>query len=206
MSDVKLLSDYSGNSHKSKQKEKTEKERATKVIKGTAKIKKKSEIQKFASIFISEDVPNMKDYIINDIIIPAIRKTMWDIVTGGADMLFGDGRRTSKNTNRADKVSFRDYRSMSTNSSRDFNSPRRTYEYDDLTLTSKEEAIAILNQLDEMIEQYDKVSVLDYYDLAGVTMDQTADNYGWTDIRDARIIRTKDGYVIKFPKVKPIND
>ena len=73
-------------------------------------------------------------------------------------------------------------------------------------METKDEAVAILEQMDEMIDQYGVVSVLDYYDLAGITMDNTSANYGWTDIRSARVIRTRDGYVIKFPKARPINE
>lgn len=195
-----LLRDYTGNSHKSRDLVKKEKPRAEKVIKGAAKVKKKSELQKLANIFIAEDIPNVKDYIVNDVIVPAIRKTLWDIVTGSADMFFGNGRSSNKSY-RSNKVSFRDYSTMSD----DKYKSRSTFEYDDITLDSKSECIAILTQMDEILDQYKVVTVLDYYDLAGVTMDSSSANYGWTDIRDARIVRTRDGYVIKFPRARPIN-
>lgn len=200
-----LLKDYSSNSNKSKKQEIKERPRAEKVIKGTAKVKKKSELHKLANIFISEDVPNVKEYIINDVIVPAIRKTLWDIVTSSADMFFGNGK--SNKTFRSNTVSYRDYNSISTSRRvSDDRDHKATFEYDDITLETKDEAAAILEQMDEMIDQYGVVSVLDYYDLAGVTMDNTSANYGWTDIRSARVIRTRDGYVIKFPKARPINE
>ena len=60
------MDDYKPNSHKFKeeQKESTSEKKVEKVISGTAKSKKKNEIQKFADVFISEDVNNVKSYIL----------------------------------------------------------------------------------------------------------------------------------------------
>lgn len=195
-----VVVNYRSNSHKSKQ-ELAKPKKVEKVIKGTARVKKKSEARKLMDIFIGEDVPNVKDYIVNDVFIPAIRKTLWDIVTGSADMFFGNGHRQSRSK---DGVSFRDYNSMSSNRS----IPRQTkstYNYDDIELTSREEAIAILTGMDDILDSYTIVSIADYYDLAGVTGDPTANNYGWTDLKDAHIVRTRGGYMIRFPKPMPID-
>ena len=44
------------------------------------------------------------------------------------------------------------------------------------------------------------------FDLVGVDGPWTGNNYGWTDnIRNARVINTRDGYTIKFPRANPID-
>ena len=54
--------------------------------------------------------------------------------------------------------------------------------------------------MDELIDQYGVVSVGDLYDLVGVTGAYTDNNYGWTDLRTASVVRTRDGYMIKLPR------
>ena len=66
------------NSYKSKEASKEKK--VEKIVKGTVKTKKKSEIRKFADIFISEDVGNVKSYVFNDVLVPAVKNAIVDIM------------------------------------------------------------------------------------------------------------------------------
>ncbi len=83
------MEEYKPNSHRSKEerKESIPEKHVEKVISGTVKPKKKSEMQKFADVFISEDVNNVKSYIVMDVLVPAIKKAISDIVTNGIDMI-----------------------------------------------------------------------------------------------------------------------
>ena len=56
----------------------------------------------------------------------------------------------------------------------------------------------------EAIETYQMVSVADLYDLVGVTGDYTDNKYGWTNLRNAKVVRVRDGYMIDLPKALPI--
>ena len=55
------------------------------------------------------------------------------------------------------------------------------------------------------MEEYGTVRVADLYDLVGVTGQYTDNNYGWTNIRNAEIVRVRDGYKIKMPRALPLN-
>lgn len=70
------MDEYKSNSHKSKeeQKETAPEKRVEKVVSGTVKPKKKGEMQKFADVFISEDVNNVKSYILLEVLVPAIKR------------------------------------------------------------------------------------------------------------------------------------
>lgn len=84
------MEEYKPNSHKSKEEQKdlVPEKRVEKVISGTVKPKKKSEMQKFADVFISEDVNNVKSYIVMDVLVPAIKKAISDIVTNAAGLCY----------------------------------------------------------------------------------------------------------------------
>lgn len=202
------MSEYKPNSHKSKeeQRESVPDKKVEKVVTGTVKAKKKNEIQKITDIFISEDVTNVKSYILMDVLVPSIKKAISDIVTNGIDMiLYGESNRTKSNS-AASKVSYRSYYDKG-NDRRDYNFSRTKtgYSYDDITLDNRGEAEDVLTRMDELISTYGVVSVADLYDLVGVTGNYTDNKYGWTDIRSAQVVRVRDGYLIKLPKALPLN-
>lgn len=197
------MEEYKPNSHKSKEEQKNlvPEKRVEKVISGTVKSKKKSEMQKFADVFISEDVNNVKSYIVMDVLVPAIKKAISDIVTNGIDMiLYGETGKSKKNS----KVSYQKYYDSG---KKDYTAPksRTSYEYDELLFETRGDAESVLDAMNEIIAQYEVVSVADLYDLANVSNDNYAANkYGWTDIAGCRAVRVRDGYILKLPKPTPL--
>ena len=58
----------------------------------------------------------------------------------------------------------------------------------------------------DIIAQYGTVSVADLYDLARVPNDNfTMNRYGWTTLNGAQPVRVRDGYILKLPRVVPLN-
>jgi len=203
------MEEYKPNSHKYKEDQKRstlEKKKVEKVIAGTVKSKKKSEIRKFTDVFISEDIDNVKSYILLDVLIPAIKKAISDIVTNGIDMiLYGETGKT-KSYSTASKVSYRSYYD-GRNGRIDYSSIRTKigYNYDDIIFDNRGEAEDVLSRMDELISTYGLVSVADLYDLVGITGNYTDNKYGWTNIRSASVIRVRDGYMLKLPKALPLD-
>lgn len=193
------MDEYVSNSHKSKEKKKVEK-----VVTGKTVTKKKGNVQKFADVFISEDINNVKSYILMDVLIPALKKAVSDIVTNGIDMLLYGETGHTKNRSRGSKIAYnsiyKDSRELL---------PRRArndFDYDRIIFNSRGDAEAVLNAMDEMISQYKVVTVGDLYDLADVTTSNYMINkYGWTDIRTADVVRVSEGYIIKLPKPMPLD-
>ena len=86
------MEEYKSNSDKARQEQSEKKVEA--VITGTAKTRKKGEMQKFANVFIAEDANNVMSYILMEVIVPAAKKAISDIVTTGIDMiLYGEAGR-----------------------------------------------------------------------------------------------------------------
>lgn len=204
------MENYKPNSHKSKeeQQEALAERKVEKVIKGSAKTKKRSDVKKFADVFISEDAGNVKSYILMDVLIPAIKKAISDIVTNGIDMmLYGEAGR-SKKKSPASKISYRSYYESDNDRRRDYSSirTRSTYEYDDIVLDNRGEAESVLSTMDELVETYGMVSVADLYELVGIQGSYTDNKYGWTkNIRNASVVRVRDGYLLKLPKALPFD-
>lgn len=204
---TKLYDNLPDNSHKSRNEKKatSEGKRAEKVVHGKVKTKENG-MRKLTDIFISEDVSNVKNYILLDVIVPAVKKAIYDLVVGTLDMSLYGSRGGGKRPT-ADKVSYRDYNDISRSDSRSYDRTRTSsgYSYDDIVLETRGEAEAVLSRMDEIMEEYNIVRVADLYDLVGVTGDYTDNNYGWTNIRNAKIVRVRDGYKIDMPRALPIH-
>jgi hypothetical protein len=205
------MGNYPSNSYRSKQQKDNavEKKEIKKVVNGTAKVRKKSEIRKFTDVFISEDAANVKTYIVTDVLIPAAKKLISDIVTDGIDMILygnaGGGRRRDSSS-RMPYVSYNRYsepRDSRGNSGE--NRTRAGYNYDDVVLDSYGEAKGVLTAMDDLIDTYGIVSVADLYDLVGISPNPQDYKYGWVNIRNAEPVRVRDGYLLKLPKASPID-
>ena len=207
------MEEYKSNSYRSKELQKNddvkpEDRKIEKVVTGVVKTKKKSKISQAMNNFISEDAKNVKSYVFGEVLIPAIKKAISDIVTDGIDIiLYGEARGRNKRST-ADRVSYRSY--YDDRGGRNRMNERQaimagSYSYDDIILSTRGEAEDVLSRMDELIETYGLVRVADLYDLVGITGNYTDNKYGWMNIRNAEIIRVRDGYMIKMPRAVPID-
>ena len=199
--------EYPGNSNKAKT-EQTEKEerRVKKVVDGKVKTKR-NEGRKLANIFISEDASQVKSYVFMDVLVPAIKKAISDIVTDGIDMILYGGKSDKGGRTGGTKVSYRNYYDDRRGDTRDrYRDSRDRFDYDDLVFESRGEAEAVRDEMFNMLERYGVATVADMYDAAGLVAPFTSNRYGWTSLRTSEIVRTRGGdYVIKLPKAMPID-
>ena len=202
-----MNTDYKPNSHKAKAEETVQAEKKVeKVISGTAKVRKKTGARKVADVFISEDAANVKSYIVMDVIVPAIKDVLSNVVKDSIDMiLFGGTSRRGRDSRKsnaeyvsynrfADRRDDRRYDSRSSVASR--------YNYDDITLDSKAEADEVLERMDELLDTYGMVTVADLCDLVGISCEYTDNKYGWTNLRNAKVVRLRGNeYMLDLPRV-----
>lgn len=194
------MEDYKSNSHKSKENSAPEK-KVEKIISGSAKTKQKTVLQKFVDGFIAEDVGNVKSFIFDEVLIPSIRKAVYDIITNGAGMILGESGRSKKHSP-VSKISYNSYYPTED----DRPSRNVSNNFGEVIVTDRREAQEVLSKMDELISVYGVVSVGDLYDMVGIVGNNYTDNnWGWKDIRSARIVNVRDGYLIKLPKALPIN-
>lgn len=199
------MEDFKPNSNRSKEVRNDSnipEKRVQKVITGTATTKKRNDLRKFADIFLPEDVSSVKSYIVNDVIIPKIK----NVISETIDMLLYGSTGGSSKRSTASKISYRSYydepRGRKTHEEP---RQRRGYEYEDVILDNSGEAHEIIRLMDEMVERYGMVSVADLYDLVGISPKHTDNKYGWMDISKAEVVRVRDKWMIKMPRVMPLD-
>lgn len=203
------MAEYKANSHRSKEASDLPEKKVEKVVHGTVKTRKKTGIEKIKSIFVSEDAGNIKSYVIWDVLIPGLKKAVWDIVTNALDMSLYGGN-GNRNRSPASSASYRPYGSFYNRGRPD---ERRSYKdrvatsYDinNIILETKGEAEDVLSRMDELVDIYGLVSVADLYDLLGTVGSYTDNKYGWTSTRGMDSVRVRDGYLLRLPSPCPID-
>ena len=202
------MENYKSNPNRPKEMSDKDNKRVEKIVSGKVRKKKKSEIRKLTDVFVPEDVDDIKSYIFMEVLVPAVKKAISDIVTNGVDMILYGETRQKKNT--TTKVSYGKYYGNSGEQERRSSSYRQSgrngFDYDEIIFETRGDAESVLDAMNEIISQYGVVSVGDLYDLADVSTDNFAVNkYGWTDIAGCKAVRVRDGYVLKLPKAYPLN-
>lgn len=201
---------YTPNSHKYKEQQNaspTEEKKVTKVVNGPVKTKR-NDVRKLADIFISEDISNVKSYIFMDVLVPAIKKAIYDIVTNGIDMFLYGGSGKGRNNQPGAKVSYRNYYEQKNNGGyRASDNARQSnaFDYDDIVFNNRGEAEAALQQMKDIIARYGIVTVNDLYEMTPLSAPYTSQKYGWMDVSNVDIVRVRDGYILKLPRAVPID-
>ena len=184
------------------------------VQKGSVTKKKRTVVDKFKDAFLGES-ENLGDYVLYDVLVPAFRDTISDMGFGIIERLFGNGRSRHGRSSNIVRDRGRSYVSYNSTSydrrgggrddrrELDRNS-RARHDFDNIIFTNKWEAEDVLAHLVDLTIEYDEATVMSFYELSNIESDYTDDKYGWTNLRDAYVDRTRDGYVIVFPPTRPL--
>lgn len=173
----------------------TKPKKEIKQIVSNAKTKKKDPISKFVSNFFAGDFNDVKNYVLHDVIEPAIKKTIQDTITKGLESwMYGDSRPKGGSTYSNPSYKYHNLTNINNNTRRE------THTVDDIIFESKGEAEAVLSQMVDVIADYESVSVADLYEMVGMSCDYTENNYGWTQLGSAYTQRVSGGYILRLPK------
>ena len=173
------------------------------VTKGSVAKKKRSVMDKFKESFLGES-ENLGDYVIYDVLVPAFRDTISDMGFGVIERLFGTGRSKSRNNIVRDRgKSYVTYNDNRRGDSRDLDrNARARHDFENVVFTHKWEAEDVLSRMAGLIVEYGAVTVRDFYELSDIEADYTDEKYGWTNLREAYVDRSRNGYIILLPQTR----
>lgn len=197
------MEEYPSNSHKSKEKEEALPEKKVdKVIVGNVKTTKKKGLNKLFELFVSDEINDIKSYVLFNIVIPGIKR----IISDGVDVAL-NGETGRRRTNGTTIISnYRGGYHADDRSQHDRFNIHDLYEIDDITLDNYGDCVMVLDEMNALIERYGLVSVSDLYDMLGRTGRSHTDcKYGWNSLKTARIIPVHGGFKLKLPRVIPLN-
>lgn len=201
MAEVKIdSSTIKPNSHKYRdtQAEKRKREKLSPVVKNGGVVSTKKPLrQKFTETFMSEDMGDIKNYILMDLIIPGIKNVALDILETAffgtkSQRRFGNDSRTDYRSKYDSKKQGRErYERDDRRSRRD-----DRLDYRNIVLLNRSDAESVIDQLHRRIDKYGAVSIAELFDLIDEPSNYNDNNWGWTDERDIGIRRVSRGYLI----------
>lgn len=198
---------YSSNSNKSKKVDKPDKV-VKQITSGAVVERKRSLGTKFKETFAGDDAQTVGNYILFDVIIPATKNLISDMVREGVDrFLFGSssrarsghssslvGNRTSYNTMyKGSGKPVLPAREMSTRG-------RAVHDFGEIILESRGEAEEVIDALVELIDTYGAATVADLYACVGISANFPDTKYGWTSLSTASVRHIREGYLLDLPR------
>lgn len=191
-----------------------EKEKEKLELEGTVEIKK-SIGRRLADTFMGSDMDDVKTYLVQDIIVPAIKETVTNLVQSTLEMMFyGDDRR-DRGVRRGRERGYTSYTNYSRKDPRPPFEPnvirtrRDTRDISNITFTSKRDAQEVWNNLIDRTYEYDGVAtVADLCDDARLDYTYTDNGYGWIreDLLKGDIRGPRNGiYTLHLPKPRPLD-
>lgn len=199
-----------------------------KVVSGKVSQRPKSLGKRFKDMFVS-DSSNFAEHVVENVVVPTVKDMALSIATqmvdgfrqGVEEMLFGpDGkerrrRTTSYGTGRP-VVNYTRYSSTSSvrRTSADRDRPvrgealRRSNRVKEIIVETRDDGDAVIEELDAIIDNPNvgHCTVGDFYAACGESTRSTDEEWGWTDLSQARVVKLdEDEYLIKMPRPHPID-
>lgn len=181
-------------------------QKPTKVIKGTV-IKREKPI--LMRIF-GESMKGVGVFILWDVVVPAVKEMILDAIKNGGEMLLYGSEEKSSRIKRDRGRSVVEYNSIfdSRRRERYTITPKKAsrFAFDDIALQTRDDAVQVLDNLLELIDQYGFARVSDFYEMVDVDGEYTDNKWGWDNLRTAEIKRVREGWILILPKPDPISD
>lgn len=184
-----------------------ERPKAQQVVQGKVIAKKPSLGRKFKDVFLTDEVDDVKGYILLDVIIPSIKDLICDAITGTLDMIFYGGRR-GRSSRKSQGGGYTSYGSYYAGNKASYSKPQARdngpgYSVNELIVETRDQARDLLGEMVDIIKDYGTVSVSNLYELAGRQdlIRFTDESWGWDDLRTATYRKVRDGYLLILPKV-----
>lgn len=206
-----------------------EERKVSPVVQGSVKRKKQPAGERLRESLGLEKTRTVGDYLVWDVLIPAAKEMVADLVKKGIDVFLYGGASTSDRPQgrpgRTSRVNYGGYYSGPERRG-DYRQAARDRRYADNVrfdarefifedyvddkgrlVRGKEAADIVLSELIELIDVYGQARVSDFYSAVGETerSNFTDKNYGWDALGYSDVVRVRDGWVIDLPRPIPLN-
>lgn len=209
--------EFPANSRTNRPAQEPEEKKLAIIVTGKVERRKAPLGRRVKELFVRGDAPSVGGYILNEILLPAVKDTIADMVSQGIErMLFGEGRSTSRRTGaRPGTGGYTNYNRYSSTPpwKKETREEPRTmshrakssHNFDDIILATRVEGEDVIEKLFELVSRYEQATVADLYELVGVQSSFTDEKWGWVDLRGAGVTRISSGYLLELPRPTPLD-
>lgn len=165
-------------------------------------------------MLVGEDAKSAVAHIFSDVMLPAARDMIADAGSQFLErLIFGEPRSASRRTGvrgptsgSAGYVSYNRFanRGPAREEPRQMSRQARGgHNFDEIILHTKVEADDTIDQMFELVNKYDWISVAELYTIVGITPEYVDQNWGWTTIEGLSATRISDGYLLNLSRPEP---
>lgn len=207
---------FPGNSNSKKEapQEKKEPKKINQVVKGRVVRQKQPLSKRLKAHFMPETDLSLSEHVLFEVLLPGATAAASEVFHQTIDIILpiqsrrGVPRRGGGRTHTSYGSYSRRNVPWDREDPRDEPVSRRaraTHAFDQVVFDDRLDAEEALDELYNTLNQYDVVTVGDFYDAVGATKEFTDENYGWTALGGIRIIRRGGGYIIDLPPTERLN-
>lgn len=174
-------------------------------------IRKRPLFKRIVNIVLNGDVKEVKKFLINDVLIPSAKDTIFDMVNNGLYMLLYNSVRGRDDYKKSGPyISYNNYSSNSKSKVSYQKSAQREEirDIDDIIFYERGKADLVLEEIFALYEEFHVVSKADVLQIISDKDDNfkyigdfTDNNWGWDDLTGACVERVRGGYWLHLPKM-----
>lgn len=190
----------------------SEERKIEQVVTSSVEKRKRSLLKRFTEIFVGGDSKSVIQYVFSEVLVPQIKDMATEAASSGFErLIYGESRphrRPGPGGRSAGPTNYTRYSVRGNNplgragAADDRRQPVQSQSrgVDDLLFASRPEAELVLDRMYDLLKDYESASVADLFSLVGLSSSYTDQKWGWTDLHGSQIRRTRDGYILEFPK------
>lgn len=188
-------------------------EKIERVTSGEAIQRKRGIGRQFKETFIAGSARGAFDYVVMEVVIPAVRDTMADAIQSGFErLIFGESRtrRSGSSPPSYSNVGHVNYQGMSSNkpqTSRMLSRQSRArHDFGEIVLQNRREAEEVIDRMYDVLARYGSVTVATLYELTGIQASHTDEKWGWTSLAGSKAARQRNGgFLLDLPDPEPLD-
>ena len=181
------------------------------VISGGAEIKKNTDPTVLVGKFLSDGIKTAGKSMIGDVLFPQCKLAVYNALINGLNVLFwgpGGQKKPISTTGLGTRINYSGnggIKSIGQNQPAK-NQSTGVLDPEDVTFETRIDAQTVYDSMIDIIDQYDRVSLAEFLELAKVPNDNfTYQKYGWAMLPPADIRRLGNGrYYIRLPNLQLI--
>ena len=193
--------------YKNEKAETEAKRRPALQLTGKVKDKKKTLFERFVDTFVKESPKDVWKAVFDNVIKPAIINGVFDVMSSAYDMTFREkgAKPRPKNGNILGSV-FTQYDQMFNGGMRmertaTLQSQGKMRQFQNMIFENKGDAEMVFDSMIEIFKEYKQVTLLDFYDLVGISTEHTDMKYGWKSLSGVKVAGSStNGYYIDLPR------
>lgn len=197
----------------------SEKKEVVQVTRSKATVRKKPLYKKFLEAFRPEDGSGFIEYTLLEVLVPGLKGAVADASTGAIENALGVGGHSRRRGRGSGGGGYTSYNRMGAArprgrvrddddrrpSQRRETSSRVADDVREIILDTRVEADEVLDNMYELLSKYEVVTMRELMSLVGEPFNSTHEDWGWTDLRGARIHRVGGGYLLDLPRPEALD-